>query len=356
MLIEDIREQLNKYPGLSNIMDELVASNINVNELSHYGMVLFGPDAFKQGEVLRIIDYLKRNGFVLISVKTQKITKTEAENLFLATSTCVQLKKLKWWMIQDSSSAGMFCAAIFYSPTSSEHLNCLCELNLHKGQSNPLKNRPGKIRYDFKAINTCLNLVHIPDTYGDFFKDTSPFYSVSDIVDIVNHPTGNLAVKEETNKDIYIVELYSKMDACYSFEFSIYKVKYLLAAKLADYFTSTSLFDFIIHLKKTCDAVINEESRTERNSIYICNSDRDKEEIKRIQNELYNRITQNGVTREDLSKLITAYQLTELLLDISVPERYAKSYSYFFDHVEVLGIIVDGYDRLIINTTLLQWE
>ena len=266
-MFDEVKEQIDKYPGLVYIIDQLMPYKDKMEELYHYGMVLIGPDSFRQGEAINIVEYLQHQGFVLKAITTKRINRTETENLFLPTSTCMQCKCLKWWMIQDSSSAGEFAAAIFYSKTATKKVSCLKQLNLHKGKSDPLKNTNGVIRHDFKAINICLNLIHVPDTYGDFFKDTSPFYTIPSIFSIIAG-----SQKIELEQELFTVYLYDQAKSSYVFEKTIYKIKYLLTSGLFKnfkYIDGHSLLHLLQYYKSQYLFFEQEVSREKRHSVFI---------------------------------------------------------------------------------------
>ena len=94
-MVEMIKEQLSKYPGLTYLTDEIRMYKSSWNRLYKYGMVLFGPDSFKQNEVSDIIDFLQNKDFRMVAVTIRRISRTQTENLFLPTSTCMECGTLK---------------------------------------------------------------------------------------------------------------------------------------------------------------------------------------------------------------------------------------------------------------------
>lgn len=207
-MYKKIKTELKKYEGLSFIERELYIHKEKLLDLYKYGMVLIGPDAFIQNDVLDILAFFENNGFKLVDLRLKQLNRTQTETLFLPTSSCVKCDNLKWWMIQDSAYQGVFCSAIFYCEDAEVTDNCLKMLNELKGKSNPLDNAPGVVRYDYAAINVCLNLIHIPDIYGDFFKDITPFYKISEIIDIIN---GNFIQYRSLKNKIFEIKLLKKM-------------------------------------------------------------------------------------------------------------------------------------------------
>lgn len=358
-MFDEISKQINKYPGLVSIIDEIEPFKSELNHLPHFGMVLFGPDSFKQGEVFNIIEYLKQNGFVLIDIKTKRITKTETENLFLPTSTCIECRSLKWWMIQDSAEMGEFSAAIFYSEKATQNFNCLNQLNQYKGNSNPLKNNCGVIRHDFKAINVCLNLIHIPDTYGDFFKDTSPFYSVEELFSLFStrkkRDNRDTIEQKQLANQLFLIELYSNNNNYYCFELSFYKVKYFLAEKLYRICNIIKLDELLLHYRKLYAFFKQCSTREERYHVFLTNISSEQEAIFDIQSEIKDQIA-NHQNKRHFIDLISAYQISELLLMITDPNYFVQTGDSFFTKLTPYDITIDLYEQLIIKTTLFQWK
>jgi len=354
-MLENIAKQIGKYRGLTYIIDELNNYQNSLNELYTYGMVLFGPDSFKQTEVFNIIEFLTNKGFKMIAVKIKRVSKTQAENLFLPTSTCMECGSLKWWMIQDSASLGEFASIIFYSPSATLETNCLAQLNKFKGNSDPLKNSDGVVRYDFKAINICLNLIHIPDTYGDFFKDTSPFYTIPELVEIVNRPVDlNTDFKEQFKNDLFLIKLYSRNTSFYEFESLIYKIKYLLADALKISEDSLlSLKTHYIHLYNTFEKADN---RAQKREIYVESISKEKNIIYSYQELLIGLMSKNKDHKGKVHELVKAYCICDLLYTITDPYLYKQYNDDFFLQLQALNIYIDAFEKIIVNTSLLQWR
>lgn len=353
-VFNEIKKQINKYPGLVNIIDEIAPFENKLTNLHQYGMVLFGPDSFKQSEVLNIINYFTSKGFCLIAIRTKRINKTETENLFLPTSTCVECGTLRWWMIQDSASIGEFSAAIFYSETATSDFNCLNQLNQYKGNSNPLKNKIGVVRYDFKAINICLNLIHIPDIYGDFFKDTSPFYHVSELFSIILKQNKEVLNKKLEN-DLFFVHLCSNNNGSYNFEMISYKIKYLLA-KCFDFSLSTINIDELLDHYRYLYTLFKEEVKHEkRHDMFISNIILEKDILTNLQEKIVKYIKCNQDNNLNL-EMINAYSICELLLVLTDPSYFANAGNDFFYKLHFFNLFIEPYEQLIINTTLFQWK
>lgn len=260
-MFEKVKNDLEKYEGLSYLIGDIYLHKNEFKDLYKYGMVLLGPDSFIQGEALSIIDFFRKKGFELVALKFRNLNRTQVENLFLPTSSCTKCGDLKWWMIQDSAEQGVFCSILFFCDDATEELNCLNRLNMYKGKSNPLDNTSGVIRYDFAAINVCLNLIHVPDTYGDFFKDTSPFYEVGELAKITRLGKSNFCMEEECNFQIKLHENINK----YSFEILLYKVKYYLVCLITN---KKSLELNSIYYQNQYNIIASLATREEKNNLY----------------------------------------------------------------------------------------
>lgn len=354
-MLENIAKQIGKYRGLTYIIDVLNNYKNSLDGLYMYGMVLFGPDSFKQTEVLNIIEFFTNKGFKMMAVKIKRINKTQAENLFLPTSTCMECGSLKWWMIQDSASLGEFASVVFYSPSATPETNCLTQLNKFKGNSDPLKNSDGVVRCDFKAINICLNLIHIPDTYGDFFKDTSPFYTIPELVDIINRQVDlNTDYKEQFKSDLFLIKLYSRNTTYYEFEILIYKIKYLLADALK--ISEGSLLSLKAHYIHLYNAFENVDNRAQKREIYVESISKEKNIICSCQELLIGLMLKNKDDKSKVHELVKAYHTCDLLYTITDPNLFKQYNDDFFLQLQAINIHIDTFEKLIISTSLLQWR
>lgn len=341
-MFKKIKNELIQYEGLQHILGEVEVSSDQLENIYKYGMVLLGPDAFIQGEVIDILEFFRENGFELVSLKTKFINKTESETLFLPSSSCVKCGNLKWWMIQDSANQGVFCSAIFYNDKANLENNCLTMLNSLKGTSNPIDNKAGVVRFDFSAINVCLNLIHIPDTYGAFFKDTSPFYSIVDIVKIVNRfHKQNLELKKF---ELYLLQ---KSTEKYSFERVMYKFKYLLASLLEDE------DEIKIYYMKKYNEVVSIHDRKKRISVVKENIKIETQYLEKIAKKIINN---NNLEEKSFDKLIDKLYILRLLKIFTIPQLYKSYKKDFFLELRLLGIIADDFEKLILNTSLIQWK
>ena len=348
-MIIEIENQIKKYPGLCYIVDNLKKYKNELTYLHKFGMVLIGPDCFKQHEAENIINFFKEKGFELVDIKLKFLNRTETENLFLPNSTCTKCDNLKWWMIQDSALTGNFAALVFYDKNANENYNCLKHLNSYKGKSNPLTNSNGKVRYDFSAINICLNLIHIPDNFGDFFKDTSPFFSVKEIINIINQDNYKLKQRNIDDKlmSIRLCEYINK----YTFEFVNYKFKYLLLQKVI--FKNEDIKQIIDHYKKVFELEKSTYSREERNRIFKENISKELTMIKNCKLSLINKIKKSDKL-EKVDIYIDDYNILMLLECLTSNNKFKIEKKDIFKIIESEGIYVDQFEKLIINTSMIQ--
>lgn len=345
-MYEIIKQELNKYEGLHYKLDEIYEYRNKLNGLSQYGMVLLGPDSFMQNEAINIIEFFQQKNFELIDVRIKQLNRTMTENLFLPTSTCNKCGNLKWWMIQDSANQGAFCAALFYCAAASDEDNCLSKLNSYKGKSNPLNNIAGVVRYDYEAINVCLNLIHIPDTYGDFFKDTSPFYTVSEIIEIIRD---RAKMKSQLQNKFFELELLSRTGEKYIFELVLYKTKYRVASLLIG---ENSLLSYY---QKQYDCFKKEKQREKRNMQLRENIMAEEKKIEAIERELLNKIQMES-EKIKLYQLLDRINILRLLKLITIPNDFKCYEKDIYMELQGYGIVVNSFEKLILNTSLIQWE
>lgn len=343
-MFEEVIGQLEKYEGLRYLQEEIITCKEKFINLYKYGMVLLGPDSFIQGEALDIVRFFEKNGFKLLKVKFRKLQKTQVENLFLPTSSCVKCGDLKWWMIQESANKGVFCGALFYCEDGTEKENCLQLLNNFKGKSDPMLNQSGVVRYDFAAINICLNLIHIPDTYGDFFKDSSPFYSIQELANITQ-------LKEEQGMDEdykFEIKLHENTSK-YLFETLFYKIMYYLACLLK--YDDGQLRK---RYYNQYNAIQKLESRKERYLLVKKSMVEEVEILSKAEDTVF-RLFKNIADKRDLYSLIEEIDILRLLKLFSNPLEFKQYNKDIFTELELYGIVCDDYEKLILNTSLIQW-
>ena len=252
---------------------------------------------------------------------------------------------------------GEFAAVIFYSEKATSEMDCLTLLNRFKGNSNPLNNTEGVVRYDFNAINVCLNLIHIPDIYGDFFKDTNPFYNISELKELVNKPVeqkNNL--RDKYKHEFFLIELYSKSESYYKFELLIYKIKYLLVNSLDNSKNDVIYFkDYYMRMYKEFEKINN---RQETYSLFVENIKKEMESISKYQDFLIQLISKNERNKNKIYRFIREYEICILLCTITDPDLF-KQYQYkkdYFLQLEAFNIYIDPLEKLIANTSLIQWK
>lgn len=346
-MFEKIASDLGKYEGLRYLIDDINRYKNEIEDLYKYGMVLLGPDSFVQGEALNIINFFRQKGFELVTVKFRNLYKTQVENLFLPTSTCIKCGDLKWWMIQESAEQGVFCGVLFFCEEATEDCNCLKRLNAYKGKSNPLDNAEGVVRYNFAAINVCLNLIHIPDSYGDFFKDTSPFYKISEIVKITH------LERNECMEGVYFfqIKLHENVNK-YIFELLLYKVKYLIISNISN---CNNIELNLLYYQKCYEIISNLQTREEKILYVKKNIEDELEMLLNIENFLLTKLRKE-FNNNIIEFLVEDLNLIRILKVFTNPINYRFYNRDIFAEVKVHGININDFGKLILNTSLIQWK
>lgn len=344
-MFEKIKQELEKYEGLHYITEELSNYRYDLDNLHKFGMVLLGPDSFMQSETLRIIDFYEKRGFELVDVCVKRLNRTMTENLFLPTSTCTKCGDLKWWMIQDSAKQGAFGVALLYCDDADIEDNCLKRLNAYKGMSNPLDNSTGVVRFDYEAINVCLNLIHIPDSYGDFFKDILPFYKIKELVDIIQDRT---MTKQFLDNKLFEIKLMLRTGEKYIFEKVLYKTKFNIACLLKD---EKELLDYYKNQYKWFS---DEKSREKRNTKLKENIRYELERIRNLEYIFLNQIrSENDIER--VFELINKINILRILNLFTSPCMYKVYERDLYNELRGYGLVIEEFEVLILNTSLIQW-
>lgn len=238
-------------------------TEFNNDAIKNLGAIFLGYDTFLQGEVLSIVNYLENKGFNILKCKVKsRLDRSEAEDIFLADNAHIN-SGFKWWMVSDLVTSGPMACILVHFPECKE--NCLTELNYLKGPGDPFENTSETIRGKFKSINIAMNLIHVPDNYSDFMKDTSPFFKVDEIREMVDTISKNNMFKEKggnylSKRENFELEFYSeRMNSDYSFFKSLYHLKFEILKSLN---TNSLERDYLIEVCIDFQNVIDNDRNT----------------------------------------------------------------------------------------------
>jgi len=133
--------------------------------------VILKPNAVRRGLVGEILKRFEQRGIKIVGLKFLKMTREQAEKLYEPHKGKQFYDELLEFML-----SGPIVAVILEAP------RCL-ELVRHiVGATDPLKAEAGSIRGEF-ALTVTKNLIHASDSTDNFIRESSIFFSPSEIID-----------------------------------------------------------------------------------------------------------------------------------------------------------------------------
>lgn len=133
--------------------------------------VILKPNAVRRGLVGEILKRFEQRGIKIVGLKFLKMTREQAEKLYEPHKGKQFYDELLEFML-----SGPIVAVILEAP------RCL-ELVRHiVGATDPLKAEAGSIRGEF-ALTITKNLIHASDSTDNFIRESSIFFSPSEIID-----------------------------------------------------------------------------------------------------------------------------------------------------------------------------
>ncbi len=133
--------------------------------------IILKPNAVRRGLVGEILKRFEQRGIKIVGLKFLKMTREQAEKLYEPHKGKQFYDELLEFML-----SGPIVAVILEAP------RCL-ELVRHiVGATDPLKAEAGSIRGEF-ALTMTKNLIHASDSTDSFMRESSIFFSPSEIID-----------------------------------------------------------------------------------------------------------------------------------------------------------------------------
>ncbi|MFF2483007.1 nucleoside-diphosphate kinase [Paenibacillus sp. NPDC058071] len=332
---------------------------INTEKVERLGAIFLGADAFFQGEVMPIIQFLEDNGFTILRANVKRrLTRNESEEIFLLGSDHLTKNEyFRWWMVNDLVTSGPMTSLLVYS--ADEQSTCLAQLNRLKGAGDPFYNTNDTIRGKFNSVNIAMNLVHVPDNYKDIMKDTAPFYTQEELEAAVQ--TGLENVQQAGRRGQTLLprhELFelkyfsSQLGRNYSFFKSLYLCKYEILRGIADDYGQKSL------LRELCIGYL--EDLGQNRIANLSGMRRIIGEEKALANELFLKIKNEIAAADDSNAEYVNAKCTELnhlytYLCLSDEDAFHNVKDKQLQQLQSVNPILTDKDELILLTTLSQW-
>jgi nucleoside diphosphate kinase len=151
-------------------------SNLDLPSPSRAGMtfVFFDPWTLKTGRVPGMVNAIVDSGFDVLDFEFKTLTEADAEEIY---RTNHPIREGNSWHVARliypmGRSIGLLFGMRRRDADACEALRAI------KGKANPALNRPGQLRYDFKAPNRTLSLMHSSDDIEQVFREGSVFFDV----------------------------------------------------------------------------------------------------------------------------------------------------------------------------------
>jgi nucleoside diphosphate kinase len=130
------------------------------------------PWAIIHGKAEPLLERLRVHGFRVVAYDYRTLGDDELE--YLAGETRDRFTDKCWRLLCRACGMGVSCGLLLFfdKPTGSASRT----LKSVKGETNPSATRPGELRYDFRAPNRMLNLVHSADDWDSALRECTVFF------------------------------------------------------------------------------------------------------------------------------------------------------------------------------------
>lgn len=129
-----------------------------------------------------IIDFLKFNGFEIVLFNYAILKDSDAEQIYRKNPPITMTTS--WHIPKEVYTMGESCGIIFLH--KNESVNASVKMKKLKGSSHPYLNKKGQIRFDFRAPNKSLSLIHSSDDWYSMLNECSPFFSKKSFKNILS--------------------------------------------------------------------------------------------------------------------------------------------------------------------------
>lgn len=135
----------------------------------------------------------------------------------------------------------------------------------------------------------------------------------------------------------------------YTFETVLYKIKFRISCLLED---GEKISDYYM---ETYEKIQNELNREKRFIFIKKKIIKEDEILERIEKKLIDSIKKVNEIQQ-IHILIEQMNILHFLKIFTIPRLYKKYERDIFKELEAYGLIVDEFEKLILNTTLIQWR
>jgi nucleoside diphosphate kinase len=170
MKLQDVQNQVYHHYRNEDVIEDLQPFTCLANRIV---FVFFDPWTIRVGKVPSIIKYICAKGFKVLASNYTLMKEGDIEQIYRKNPPITM--KTSWHLPREVYSMGESCGLLFYLEDNSMEASSL--MKTIKGKSNPVLNEAGCIRYDFRAPNKSLSLMHSSDDWFSMLNECTIFFS-----------------------------------------------------------------------------------------------------------------------------------------------------------------------------------
>jgi nucleoside diphosphate kinase len=148
--------------------------------------VFFDPWSVNQNLHIDITKRILDSGFQIADFSYTRLSACDIENIYKKNKP-IDVNK-SWYVSGKIYTMGVSCGLLFYyrGEFINDYDNASLLLNSLKGKSNPLLNNKGNLRFDFRAPNKSLSLMHCSDDWQSICNESVSFFSADQLMQALN--------------------------------------------------------------------------------------------------------------------------------------------------------------------------
>jgi len=146
----------------------------------HSGSLVFAffhPWTVQCGKLRPMLEQIIRHGFRVAAFNFHRLTERDVELLYAGNRPIS--RSTSWFIPRQLYEMGVSCGVILHREEQGRTAtSVMTEL---KGKSQPFLNSPGQLRYDFRAPNKSINLIHSSDDWASTISEALLFFTPDEI-------------------------------------------------------------------------------------------------------------------------------------------------------------------------------
>jgi nucleoside diphosphate kinase len=156
------------------VVENLMAIKDNCDNLV---FAFFHPWTIYCGKAKPMLESIIRQGFRVAEFSFHRLTERDIEFVYAGNRPISKLTS--WYIPRQLFEMGMSCGVIFYRKEPGQTATGM--MTRLKGKSQPFLNSPGQLRYDFRAANKSINLIHSSDDCESTIAEALIFFTPEEV-------------------------------------------------------------------------------------------------------------------------------------------------------------------------------